>query len=194
MDFHRTALVIPPTEPAINLDRVKQHLGVSFDADDDLISIFLDAATAAVEGPTGIGIALRPATYRLTLDCWPAGPIRLPLRPATGVTSITYKDTAGAIQTLDPATYSIDLDTGTVCRAINASWPSLANLPGAVTVTFTAGFATIPADLKAAILLIVGHYYANREAVVGTTGSITPKELPFGVEAIFSRYRVTTFG
>lgn len=194
MFFDRISLVTAPTEPVLELDRVKQHLGVGHDDDDDLIALYLEAATAAVEGPTGIGIPLRPATYKLTLEGFPCGCIVIPLRPVTGVTAITYRDTVGVTQTLDPAAYIVDVATGTVARPVGGSWPSTMATPFAVTVTFTAGFETIPADLQAAILLTVGHYYRNREAVVGTEFSVTPFELPLGVEAILSRYRVTTFG
>lgn len=194
MDFDRTTLVTAPTEPVLDLDRVKQHLGVGHDDDDDLIALYLDAATAAVEGPTGIGIPLRSATYRLTLDAFPCGSITIPLRPVTAVTGVQFKDVAGAAQTLAPTGYVVDLATGSISRPIGGSWPSTARLPGAVAVTFTAGYEAIPADLQAAILLMVGHYYRNREAVVGTENSATPQALPLGVEAILSRYRVTTFG
>lgn len=194
MDFDRTTLVTAPTEPVLDLDTVKRHLGVGHNDDDDLISLYLDAATAAVEGPTGIGIPLRSATYRLTLDAFPCDSITIPLRPVTAVTSVQFKDTSGVTQTLTPTAYVADFAMGTVSRAIGGSWPPTAPLPGSVTITFTAGFATIPADLQAAVLLLVGHYYRNREAVVGTEGSVTPMALPMGSETIFSRYRILSFG
>ncbi len=194
MLFDRTTLVTAPTAPVLDLDRVKQHLGVGHDDDDDLIALYLDAATASVEGPHGIGIPLRSATYRLTLDAFPGGCITIPLRPVTGVVSVQFKEATGAVQTLSPTSYIVDLNTGTVSRTIGGSWPATAALPGSVTVTFTAGFATIPADLQAAILLTVGHYYRNREAVVGTENSVTPLALPLGVESILNRYRVISFG
>ncbi|GJK86863.1 MULTISPECIES: head-tail connector protein [Citrobacter] len=42
-------------------------------------------------------------------------------------------------------------------------------------------------DVKAAILLLVGHWYANREAV--NIGNITT-EIPFTVEALLQPYRI----
>lgn len=83
MHFDRTTLVTAPIGPVLELDRVKQHLGVAHDDDDDLIALYLEAATATVEGPTGIGIPLRPATYTLTLDGFPCGCIAIPLRPVS---------------------------------------------------------------------------------------------------------------
>jgi uncharacterized phiE125 gp8 family phage protein len=193
MNFDRITLVTAPTTPALDMERVKQHLKVSHDDDDDLIGLYLDAATAFVEGPHGIGVALRPATYRMTVDGFPCGSLAIPLRPVTGVSAITYKDSTGAVQTLAPAAYVVDLDTATITPAIGDSWPSTASLPGSVTVTFVAGLVTIPSDLQAAILLIVGNHYENREGMYGTSGTVTPVMNPT-VEAILSRYRVTTFG
>lgn len=194
MLFERTTLVTAPTESVLDLDTVKRHLGVGHDDDDDLIDLYVAAATAAVEGPTGIGIPLRSATYKLTLDAFPCGCITIPLRPVTAVTSVQFIDTLGVTQTLAPAAYIVGVATGTVSRAIGGNWPSTAALPGSATITFTAGFETIPADLRAAILLLVGHSYRTREAVTGTEGTVTPLVVPMGVETIFSRYRVLSFG
>ena len=42
-------------------------------------------------------------------------------------------------------------------------------------------------DVKAAMLLLIGHWYANREAV--NIGNITT-EIPFAVEALLQPYRI----
>lgn len=42
-------------------------------------------------------------------------------------------------------------------------------------------------DVKAAMLLLIGHWYANREAV--NIGNITT-EVPFAVEALLQPYRI----
>lgn len=42
-------------------------------------------------------------------------------------------------------------------------------------------------DVKAAMLLLIGHWYANREAV--NIGNIT-SEIPFAVEALLQPYRI----
>lgn len=42
-------------------------------------------------------------------------------------------------------------------------------------------------DVKAAMLLLIGHWYANREAV--NIGNIT-SEVPFAVEALLQPYRI----
>jgi uncharacterized phiE125 gp8 family phage protein len=194
MEFHRITRVTAPTDTIVTLEQAKAHLRVAHDDEDDLITLLIEAATAFIEGPHGLGIALMPQQWRLSLDGFPPC-IRIPLNPVQTIDGITYRDTTGATVTLPPASYAVDLDgVATVERAIGASWPSTASLKGSAKVTFTAGFETVPADLKAAALLIVGHLHENREAVAGTTGTATPLEVPMGVEAIFSRYRVLSFG
>jgi uncharacterized phiE125 gp8 family phage protein len=191
--FDRITLVTAPTEPVLELDLVKRHLGVGFDDADDLISLYLEAATAAVEGPHGIGVPLRIATYKLTLDAFPCDSITIPLRPVTAISSVQFKDENGFVQTLAPTAYLTDITTGTVSRNIGGSWPTTANLPGAVTITFVAGFETIPADLLNAILLMIAGSIKNREDMYGTDGTATPVMSP-ALQALLSRYRVTTFG
>lgn len=116
----------------------------------------------------------------------------MPLWPLIAVTGITYVDDAGATQTLSSSLYRVNSNRrpAVIERAYNAAWPNVIARTGAVTITFTAGFgpnqADTPRDLRAAVLLMVGHLYANREAVVA---GATVATLPLGVEAILNRYR-----
>src|SRR3546814_12789332 len=74
---------------------------------------------------------------------------------------------------------------GRLLPAIGASWPVAA---GPVTVTFSAGFAAgqCPGALVSAVKLMLGHLFANREAVV-TSGTVS--ELPLGVQTLCALYR-----
>lgn len=54
-----------------------------------------------------------------------------------------------------------------------------------------ADMAEVPADLKEAVRLLVGHLYENREAsIVG----ITAEEIPFGVWDLIGPHRAYSFG
>jgi uncharacterized phiE125 gp8 family phage protein len=59
-----------------------------------------------------------------------------------------------------------------------------------VKVTFVCGYAELPQDLRWAILLLVGHFYQNREAV---TTDLKAIDLPMGVASILERHRVGRF-
>jgi uncharacterized phiE125 gp8 family phage protein len=172
----------------------------------DETSWFTDAIYAAqgeIEGPNGAGIALLTQSWRLSLDRWPRDYIVVPLGPVVSIDGITYQDEAFNVQTLGVSNYVFDLDASPVHirRAINATWPTLGVIPGAIKVSFTAGFvATGPAwparlrDLKQAVKLLVSHYYNHRDAVVGVEGRDSSAVLPKGVDAILDRYRVGRFG
>lgn len=188
-----TRVTAPASNP-VTLTEAKAHLRVDDSDSDTLISALIAAAVAMIDGPHGIGIAMMTQTWRYVLDCFPAY-IRLPLTPVqdgilsdspAGVT-ITYVDTAGATQTL--ATSDYRLSGGILEPAYGEAWPGTRTVRGAVTIDFEVGWGDaddVPQDLKAAILLTVGHLYEHREAVVADA---TPAELPLGVKAILDRYR-----
>jgi uncharacterized phiE125 gp8 family phage protein len=175
-----------PSASIITVAELKSHLRVDFDDDDDLMSDLVVAAQAHIEGPEGIGLALAPSTWRLSLDGFPSDQvIAIPLGPVTAVTGITYLDASGAHQTLDLANVRIDLDgrPARITPALDKAWPETADLVGAVKVTFTAGPASPDPALKRAVLMLAAHWYAHPSA---TAPGQVP-EIPLGVAAILAR-------
>ena len=210
-DWDRLHLVTPPTADVVTLAQAKAHLRITYSDEDSYITSLIAAARAFVEGPNGAGICLTPQTWRLSLDVFPGSirnagrashstgfqlgnvysEIRIPLGPVTAINSITYIDADG--NSASVATWRTDYDTEP-CRIWpdrGQAWPVIWFQPGAVKVTFTAGYVTPPADLGWAMLMIISHLYEHREAVVGVMErSITPTEIPYGATAIINRYRV----
>lgn len=186
-------LVVPPAVEPVTLAEAKAHLRVDGNEEDALISSLITAAREYAE--TFQRRAYVTQTWELTLDEWPTGPeIRLPRPPLQAVESITYRDQSGVEHVLDPATYIVDTrsEPGRVVLAPGRCWPSVALAPaGAITVRYVAGYGdtadSVPVKVKQAILLLVGHWYANREAVV--VGQ-TSKAVEFAVEALLWQDRV----
>jgi uncharacterized phiE125 gp8 family phage protein len=86
----------------VTLDQARAHAR-SDAADDHLVDLLIVAATASLDGPSGeLGRALMAQTWRQSLDGFPgtADPIELRLPPTIAVDTITYRDPAGAWQTL----------------------------------------------------------------------------------------------
>lgn len=53
-----------------------------------------------------------------------------------------------------------------------------------------ADMGTVPADLRQAVLMLVGHFYENREAsLIG----VSAEEVPFGVREIIDQHRAWGF-
>ncbi|MDO1559820.1 head-tail connector protein [Brevundimonas sp. 2R-24] len=191
--WNRLTRVEAPAEPLLTTAEAKAQLRVTHDEDDALIDGLISTATAFIEGPNGCGLAPLTQTWRLSLDGFPAGPITLPLSPVQAVEAITYTDEAGESRTLAAYAFDADVQPGKVWPAYQASWPAARLAPGSVKVTFTTGYgdaSDVPADLKHAALMLVGHLYENREA----TAAVALSEVPMGVEAILSRYRALPVG
>ncbi len=98
--------------------------------------------------------------------------------------AVAYLDPAEAEQTLSTGIY--DLADGSLQLRASSAWPSIAATAEAVRVQYDSGFDDIPLACKQAVLLLVGHWFANREAV--TVGNIV-SNVPLTVEALLSPFR-----
>lgn len=178
--------VAPATTP-VSLTEAKAHLRVDHDDDDTLIGALIDAATAHLDGWTGVlGRAIITQTWRQDFYEF-SHKLRLPLHPVASITSVTYYDGDNAQQTLSTDVYELLTDAAGayVAEKADQTWPGTKDRAAAVSVTFVAGEATAPAAIKAAILLLIGHLYENREAV----GPDAMSELPMAVSALIAPYR-----
>lgn len=179
-------------DPLLTTAEAKAHCRVDHSTDDTLIASLVAAATAHLDGWAGIlGRCLVTQTWRQDLCGFPAGSeIRLPLAPVQSVT-VAYSDDADDEQTLDGENYRL-LPTAlgaSIFLVEGASWPSTYRREDAVRISMTCGYgaaSAVPQAIKQAALLMVGHWYANREAVnVGS--SVT--DFPMAVQALLAPFR-----
>jgi hypothetical protein len=189
------------TQPAVfpvTLAQAKAFASVdpSFTGDDSLITSLISAGTYEAESFTHRAFFNR--SVMLGLDRFPIFfgnetknitdtvqfpftyffnglTIQLPKPGCVSVTSINYTDQTGTIQTMDPATYIVDLNSEPA-RLVPANmcyWPT--NIcsvysPGNVQITYQAGtygdgvtVNHIPGNVVTAICLYVSYFYTNRE-------------------------------
>lgn len=188
-----TVVTAPAAEP-LTMTETKLHLRVDIADDDTLISALITAAREYAEQVTRR--ALITQTLRYSLDGWPDGDrIALPMPPLQSVNSIVYTDDESTEATLSTDDYLVDSEgiMGQVVLKSTASWPSttLRDVNG-VQITYVAGYgdagSDVPQPILQAMLLMIGHWYENREAIL-TTGAM-PKALPLAVEALLWPYRV----
>lgn len=177
MDWTRIKRLSTPTQPVVSLAEARDHLRVTHALDDAYITRLIDTATAVIEGPHGAGIPLSPSRWVLTMDNLPRQ-FDIDLCPVQSVDRITHGGTV-----IDPTTYTVDLDS-TPARVV-ADRPQHVTKLGTVKVEFKAGYETVPADLRHALLMLISHFYEHREAVSATD----LKDVPFAVSAIVQRYR-----
>lgn len=193
--FQRSVLVRVAQSDALTapltLAEAKTHLRVVDDTDNDYIVGLIRAAADKIERDTGL--VLRQRAVSVAFEGWGQNQ-RLPLwrGPAVSVSSVVYDDEAGAQQTLAANQYRLRDFAGAawIVPANGVTWPAIESGIGTVRVTYQAGYASndaVPPSLRQAALLMIGHWYENREAV--NVGSQVG-ELPMAYDALISPYRV----
>lgn len=191
-----TSLATAPATEPLTATEAKLHLRVDHTTDDDLITSLIVAARQHCENFTGR--ALITQTWDLKLDAFPSlgEPIRLVKPPVSSVTSVTYVDADGATQTWTSSLYRTDLPAGTWAQAgriepaHGESYPEIRQVSNAVTVRCVHGYgaaATVPDAIKAAMKLLIGHWYENRESVI--VGA-TAMPVPMAVDALLVPFKV----
>lgn len=180
--LYSSGVITPPPPPpsnsgGVSLSLAKQHLEYEDDDRDALIQQYINAAKSWIENYTGKNLGVAAVTQ--TLDSF-GSYIILDRAPFVSLTSVDYIDAQGAPQAVTGAR----LLNGRIYPP-ETGWPSVSDYTG-VTVTYLAGYATVPADLMSAQLLLIGHYFQSREAVNVAT-SVT--ELPLAVESLCRPYR-----
>lgn len=160
----------------VTLAEAKTHLRVTADGDNPRIAGMITAAIRTVENR--LRRRLVTQSLRLWLDAFPCDPETIVLQgPVASVTQVRYYDSANALQTLATSAYDADLVSvpARLCRAFGQVWPLTYCRPNAVQVDYVAGTGpgSVPAEVKQAILLLIGDQYD------GTDSSRTVQDLLF---------------
>lgn len=189
-------LVAAAANNPVTLAEAKLHLRVDGSDDDTLIEALIPAAVDWAE--SWLGRALIDQTWDLYLDEFPDDDavIKIPLPPLIEVLGLYYLDSAGVEQTIAEADYVVDAygDPGRLLLTATGTWPTPKEVANAVRLRFRAGYLDTsvspavdrpPAAIKAAVLLMIGDLYANREeTLAGAVGHVS-----FTVERLLRPYR-----
>jgi len=166
------------------LSDAKLHLRVDSSDEDALIQVLLTGAIGFFELHSRRILSTQTLTQKQDLL---SNPIWIRQGPVIGITSVTVRTLTGT-STISSADYVVQVGQTETAPQIyfknGVTTPSPDGYPGAITVTYTAGTTTIPASINAAVLLLVGHWFENRQAV-GPTGGGT---VPFAFEAIANKF------
>jgi uncharacterized phiE125 gp8 family phage protein len=177
----------------ITLAEAKAHLRILSDVhpDDNYISTLITAAREWCEEYTGIAIGTQ--TLEIALDAFPTAIRLVPM--VQSVTSVKYIDVSGIEQIVTATDYIVDnySSPAWIVPVANKIWPSITNTANAVKIRFIAGFdvaAPCPKPIIAAMQLLIGNFYENRqEDVLGNT-RISFNSLPTGVYSLLQPYRI----
>ncbi|MBB2909321.1 putative phiE125 gp8 family phage protein [Streptosporangium becharense] len=144
----------------VTLAEAKAHLNIppSRTADDEEIARFIGALTDPIERHTGIVL---PVT--VTDRCWGGRrSLLLSRRPVQSITSVTLPGGG----TVPGSGYELDGDAGVLHRMAGGytyRWER-----GRITIVYTAGLAAVPAHVRQAALIILGHLWETQRGTMGT--------------------------
>jgi uncharacterized phiE125 gp8 family phage protein len=171
----------------------KDHLHVDGTDHDDYIQLLIKAAYKNVEQTIQ-----RPIMSRQWVQYFDKFPINYGINEYTGlpnlyyfllywgnvtaVAHVKYYNTANVLTTFTDYATDLIADRARIVINSGVTIPDTYDRPNAVAVTYTAGFATIPDDIIAAMKLIVGELFEKRENTV--------KQLPTAAEWLLAPYKL----
>lgn len=159
-------VVVEGPEPFISLETGKQHLQVEHNETDQLITLYIAGVCRHIDGPnTWLGHAVGEQVVEFRQADW-CGLDPLPAGPLLEVLSVECVAADGSIVTIPDSDYVVTARGIEFLRA--ASLPALRGDSEGVRVRCVLGYLpdSLPADIKAYGLLMLGDLYRNR----GTTG------------------------
>jgi uncharacterized phiE125 gp8 family phage protein len=183
------------SEP-VSLAEAKLHLKLSDipedSSEDTLITDLISVAREYCEKYTGRDLTGK--TYEYYLDSFPATDIEIEASeeyPVSSVVSIIYteydKDEKEVETTVDSSIYF--LEENTIKLLEGNSWPTLSAGPdNPIKITYKVG--VVPKSVGHAMLLLIGFWHANREAVLDVKNkSVYAVQVPFSAKALLDQYR-----
>jgi len=181
-----------PTIPVVDLAVLKEHVRIDADLTDQdaVLGAYHDAAVSWVEEYTGRSLTTQ--TWQIAAPTFPHRFWLPRAAPLQSVTFVKYYDTANALTTLSSSVYTLPAfaEPAVIRLAYAQTWPSVYEREDAVQVEYVTGAtsaASVPAPLRQAVQLLVGHWYAHRESVIVGTSAM---ETPMAVESLCAPYRL----
>lgn len=156
-------LTTPPTAEPVSLAEAKAHLRLTQSDDDTYIASLITTARRMIE--SRLSLAIMPQTWALFADGWPDdGTFHLPLHPVTSVEDIAVFGDDDVAATLEPSHFY--LDTASRPARLVLRQGRIFNPPGrranGIRISFVAGYDSVPAELKQAMLIAIADWFARR--------------------------------
>lgn len=180
----------PLAEP-VSVADAKAHMRVDSTAEDALIASLIVTSRLHIEA--ALGLALLTQAWSYFVDAWPRSRESvLPLKPVQTVATVRVWAQDGTSQTLAAETYTLDGE-GMPPRLVlsrSAAPPAPGRSASGIEIAFSAGFGDagidVPAPIRQALLLLVAHWFENREPNrIGAADS----EIPHMISTLLAPYR-----
>lgn len=193
---HALELLDPPATTPITLAEVKAQLRVEHTDDDALLTRLINVAVAYTDVRGALGQAMITQKWGQWVDSTPPQAVSLILGPVTGVTAIKYYDLDGALQTDTLSNYQVigtEFAT-TVGPKTGFSWPVAQDRSDAIRIEYEIGYGAattdVPETIRHALMLLIGHWYDNRE----NSQMDELANIPFGYEHLLNIHRNCWYG
>lgn len=180
----------PAIEP-ISLTEAKNFMRIDETDGDVLINSLITAARIYIE--TTMGLIMTTESWSYYIDKWPNNSvIYLPLSPIQSVDEIRIHTSSASYEILPVEDYETDTHSNhprikILNRMIGSAMGHSMNQ---IEMQFTSGFGDtmneVPADLKQAMLLLVSHWFEQREPI-GYGGTFA--KVPTSIEALLASYK-----
>ena len=171
----------------VTLTEAKAQTRMSDDnSEDTFLTSLLAPARAYVERYTGY--SFDSGTKTATFTRW-GDFLEIARRPITSITSVSYTDEDGNNATYTGFLVTLGNYSTRIYPAIDGDFPTLAE-GGLITVTYVAGALASTSEEyligKRAMLLLIGHWFENREAAAL---GVTSTEVDFAVRSLLDELR-----
>ena len=155
----------PATEP-VTLAEVKEHLRIDGNDYDSMLTSLIASCRSWCEQYQNRAYITQ--TWETYFDSWhfPMRPARPPLQ---SVTSIKYTDSSNTQFTWASTEYNVDAvtDPARISLGANKTVPNVVLAPqNAIVIRYVTGYGTesdVPASVKLAIKIMIGHRFENPE-------------------------------
>ncbi len=195
-DHDALELLEAPATTPVTAAEVKEQLRIEHTDDDALIARLINVAVAYTDVQGALGHAMITQKWGQWVDSTPPQTVKLLLGPLISVTAVKYYDTDGVLQTDTLSNYEIfgTEFSSTIGPKEGFAWPVTQDRPDAIRIEYTIGYGSvttdIPETLRHALMMLIGHWYDNRE----TTMMDELSNVPYGFDALMDMHRRAWYG